>query len=461
MPPPLTKKEVKRRITIIEKYLRKGYPPYNYRRKPDDPEYAVHAAARELDIGDESLKKHAYPGRTFERQFGLSVNWSLFKAPPSPPKTEKQEDPPVPAARYRSLELQCRRLENEARLREASINAYKDEIIRLEDWASLIDGVKSGFKPPRIKKYKRKKKEKGGHTVQLHISDVHLGAKFGKYELNGLNSFSVEICRTRMRRLTDSTLELLTEHTNVEFDEMVIVLGGDLISGGMFLHEETARTDELQPTEQVQVVAEILTEVIGTLKKELGIPFRIICVPGNHGRTTRKNEPSQMIANSLDIMACKFIESAFSDEKDITFEYAAEAIYNIYRWIIFTSHGHMMGSGGGGGVYGPTYTMTRGGFKTFINYVFRHVRAHYAFIGHYHQTLKPLPWVYSNGSVVGPDPYSQTQLKAIPEPAKQNLFIFHERRGIVDWREIQLGDPEEGSIYTPDAPHFFWDQEAI
>ena len=339
------------------------------------------------------------------------------------------------------MELENHRLKQEQQTWASAKKAYQDEIINLQDHRSLIEGVAASFRPPKIKALKSKNADFTGHTAMVDISDIHYGAQVHSDEMNGLNAFNIETCKDRLRRLARTVVSLLKQHSNAVLDELVVLLKGDLISGGMFLHEETSRTDECQPVEQVSGVAEILTEVLMTWRTELNIPIRIMCVPGNHGRTTRKNEPSQLVANSLDIAACKFIEAAFRDDPDTTFEYpeSGEALFKIYDLTCLASHGHMMGSGGGGGLYGPAYTMVRGGMKTWLSYDRRGVRIDYIFIGHYHTSLRPLPFLYANGSVIGPDPYSMHKLKAIPEPPQQSLFLFHRTRGLVDWREVQIG----------------------
>lgn len=440
---PLTKEEQLRRTRSIEKHLRAGLPPPHLWREANARRTgtATGAAAEELKILPELLRRQIKAGSIPEPDWKLWPGW---------------EGEAVSAREHQALELKNRRLEQEAKVWKFAKKSLQDHILQLQDYRGILDGVASSFRPPKPKPVKLKEKGDGGHTAMIDLSDVHYGATVNSDEMNGLNSYSVEICEDRLRRLCKAVLYLLKKHMTVDIDELVILLKGDLISGGMFLHEETGRTDEIQPIEQVAGVAEILSEIIMIWRTELGIPIRIYCVPGNHGRTTRLNEPSQMVANSLDIAACRFVETSFQNDPDVTFHYpeSGEAIFKIYGFQILAIHGHMMGSGGGGGVYGPAYTMIRGGMKTWLSYDRRGTRIDYIFIGHYHTSLRPLPFLYANGSVVGPDPYAMHKLKAIPEQAQQSLFMFHRSRGIVDWREVQLGDPSEGTIYETMKPRY-------
>lgn len=444
----LTKEEKRERTDLIERYLKEGLPPPHKWREAiayHSPT-ATSAAAKDLGIAPEGLRRQIKAKNIPE------PDWSLWPGWP-------EAEPPVSAEEYRALELKLRRKEQDERQWKASKVAHQDEIIRLQDHRSILESVASIFRPPRVSTAKIKDGGAGGHTALIDISDIHFGASVSKREMDGLNSYSIKTCISRLRRMCKRVLYLMKKHMTIAFDEMVVLLKGDLISGGMFLHEETGRTDECQPVEQVTGVAEILSEVLMTWRKELRIPIRVYCVPGNHGRTTRKNEPSQLVANSLDIAACRFIEASFQHDPHVTFKYpeSGEAVFQIYGFNVLAVHGHMMGSGGGGGVYGPAYTMIRGGMKTWLSYDRRGTRIDYIFIGHYHTSLRPLPFLYANGSIVGPDPYAMHKLKAIPEPAQQSLFVFHADLGIVDWREVKVGDPSEGSIYDTGAPRYSLD----
>jgi len=428
----LTDEKRLQRTQLIEKHLRDGLPPPHLWREAvaRHSATATSAAAQELGIEPELLRRQIKKGSI------PLPDWTLWRG------FDEVEKPHI-------LELKVRRLQQEAKLWQSEKKAYQDEILTLQDTRSIFKGVADSLSLPKVQVYSKPIKSSAAHTALIDISDLHFGARVHLEELNGLNAYSIAICKARMRRLCRKVIYLLKEHTNVTLERLVVLLKGDLISGGMFLHEETGRTDECQPIEQVKGVAEIITEVLMGWLQALKIPIDVYCVPGNHGRTTKKNEPSQMVANSLDITACQFVETCFRGNDNITFHYPAsgEAVFKIYSKTCLAIHGHM-GFHGGGGVYGPTYTMVRGGMKTRMNYEHRGTSLDYIFIGHFHSSLRPLSFLYANGSVIGPDPYSMTKLKAIPEPAQQSLFLFNRKRGIVDWREIQLGAPEEGTLYA-------------
>lgn len=446
-------KEIRRRIRTVEKYLRKGYPPpnVNFMNRPG----AIRMAANELQLHVRNFQRQVSPNGALEQR-GYKIRWDLFVVPDVTTEDVKTpEKQSVPLEEHQRSILRLRRMEANDRHQRSQINLLEKQVIELEDVRAMITGLDAKIGRPKLARYKPQKSDKHKHTAMTHISDIHLGEDVPIGALNGLNAYNVGIGRDRLTRLAHKVLSLLTVHFSGELEELVVMLAGDLISGA--IHDELAKTDDASIPDAVYIVVECLAAVIQLWRKELGIPIRVICVPGNHGRSTKKNEWKRMVANSFDILICYFIEREFRNDPGVNFFYpeSGEALFSIYRFPCLCLHGHNMGvQGGGQGVYGPGYAIIRGGVKTQGSYDRRGIRLAYIFTAHYHSTLKPLPFLYGNGSVIGPNEYSMHALKAIPEVAKQNLFIFHPVNGLVTHHEVFVGDPSEGSIYaTGGAPN--------
>jgi hypothetical protein len=64
---------------------------------------------------------------------------------------------------------------------------------------------------------------------------------------------------------------------------------------------------------------------------------------------------------------------------------------------------------------------------------------------HYHTTVKT-PWGWGNGSLVGYNEFVRHH-RGEPEPAQQNMLVLHERKGLIRWQPIYVGDPSEGTLY--------------
>lgn len=105
-----------------------------------------------------------------------------------------------------------------------------------------------------------------------------------------------------------------------------------------------------------------------------------------------------------------------------------------------------MGSKGGQGFIGSAATIIRG-HRKLMDTSWRSGRAiHHVLTAHLHTTLES-SFGWANGSVVGYSEYAR-DLRADPEPARQNMLVVHPLHGIVSFNKLYLGHPNEGSHYN-------------
>lgn len=394
---------------------------------------ADHLGAQRLAFTD----RVGTPARTgaWKRKYGLEPDWSLYRQPPaSPPEIEPPVDP-VETARQK---IQGRDLAAEnRRLVEALIEAQ-----------DIRGGVLKLLDPPLRPRLEQPKRGtgKGRRTVIIHLSDWHCGERVSLEEMDGINSYSLDICRARVARLGAAAKALLTKHwTGRAVERIIVILGGDLISGE--IHDELAKTNDALAAPAVRAAAEHLGGLIKLLR---GLaPVDVYSLPGNHGRLTRKPESKGMAINSFDALIAHVVEMMLAEDRGTRFYHSqsGDCLFRVYGWTFCAAHGDRIGSRGGQGFIGPVATITRGLAKTRAYYAGQGVVVDYVLIGHFHTTSK-LPRGFSNGSLVGPSEYSR-DLRAEPEPAKQTLLVVHSELGVIDYRELFCGDPAEGAIYRP------------
>ncbi len=122
----------------------------------------------------------------------------------------------------------------------------------------------------------------------IQWSDWHVAEVVQKSKTNGRNAFNPEICKQRVNQLVENTLALIDlNRSHVRIEEMVLVLGGDFITG--YLHEELAQTNAMGVTQEVNFARELLEGSVGTLLASADMKkIRVVCLRGNHGRTSRK-----------------------------------------------------------------------------------------------------------------------------------------------------------------------------
>jgi hypothetical protein len=274
------------------------------------------------------------------------------------------------------------------------------------------------------------------------VSDIQYGEFISLEEVDGLNSYSIKIADQRIDRLFHYT-SLLSKGV----EEVVVLLGGDMISGG--LHDELAKTDELPELPASKRVAARIAANLVRLSVEVKAPIRVISVPGNHGRLTFKPESKGHVLNNFDTLVTWFIEAALADQKSISFHYgpSVDALFDVYGFPILLTHGDRMGSKGGQGFIGAMATITRGHQKLYMDYASRGVPVYKIFTGHFH-TAGETPWGHANGTLAGFGEYAR-DFRMAHQPATQNLVIFHREHGEICRHRILCGIPEEGTSQNP------------
>ena len=304
------------------------------------------------------------------------------------------------------------------------------------------------------------KSEKHRQAVVLHLSDLHVGEVVQRSEVMGVNEYNLEISQNRIARLFNATSILLTSAwpaSDPAPERVYVLLGGDLISGHG-LHPDHERTDSVTAYQQVKLCAEAIASGINHLHESLIKRFKktveivIISVVGNHGRDTFGKPRTKLVSlQSYDTLVSDFVEAQLKHIKTITHyrPRGFDAYFDAVGWPILLTHGDRMGSGGGTGFIGPSAVIVKG-HRKILDTEHRQRRPVYkVFSGHFHTTCVT-PFGFGNGSGIGYGEFAKS-IRADPEPAQQNLAVFHERIGLLRWHPIAMGDPSEGSIYEPTA----------
>lgn len=365
------------------------------------------------------------------------------------PATER---PPNAPAEETSDPVQLRRLRDDNNRLRAGIADMERRVIEAEDIRASVLGLMDEPLKPRLAASTKHSKGGGGRTVVLHLTDVHYGETVDLDEMDGVNKYNAKIARERIGRFFRKAVELCTDHwTGAPPEEIVLVLGGDLISGN--IHAELAETNAPSVPATVREIGELIAGGILELQQKVGCPIRVYSVPGNHGRLTFKPTAKRRAAMSLDLLATDFAEATLrgSGLKNVKFYQTAspDAYFSTYAFNWLVNHGDTTGSKGGQGFIGPAATIVRG-HRKLMDTAWRAGKAiHYVLTGHLHTTLRT-SFGWAGGSVVGPSEYGR-DLRADPEPAKQNMLVVHERNGVIEHKELYLGHPSEGSIYSGPA----------
>ena len=358
----------------------------------------------------------------------------LEKAPPERNEPDAPEADPIEVRRHK-----IKADEAKAQLKE-----LEERLVKAED----IRGELLGLGPVAVSKFSPDKKPPSGRrAVILHISDIQYGEVIDYEAMDGLNSYNIEIANLRIQRYFQKAHRFLTElWQGKKAEEVVLLLNGDMISGA--LHHELDRTDAVRPMAAAKLVAEQLVAGINLIADE-GFRVRIMSTPGNHGRTTIKPESKGHALQNYDTLVGWFVEAAFSNNPLVTVHYSesVDARFFVFSFPMLATHGDRIGSRGGAGFLGATATILRGHHKLMADYAARGKPVYKVFTGHFHTPAVTIHG-YANNTMAGPSEYSRDGRMSITPPS-QDYLVVHDVHGIIEHRQIMVGDPAEGDCNAP------------
>jgi len=122
-----------------------------------------------------------------------------------------------------------------------------------------------------------------GLSSVLFLSDLHLGELV---EVNGKTIYDLEIAEERLNSILNQFIKA-PEIESYIVDELVLVLGGDIIDGELVYPTQSTRTVGDAYTQVQAAVIMIWNGIVKLVDSGRFPVINIYCVPGNHGRTSK------------------------------------------------------------------------------------------------------------------------------------------------------------------------------
>ena len=404
----------------IEKALKAGYT-----RKTKHGEPGLYSTvAAVLGVQQHVVRNRIKTG-ALDRA-GFAVDWSLEQT--------EAVDAPVTAIKAKDDllkdELKSLRRRNKELEETASIEKLILDII-----GNLSDGTKEAVVPSWV--VKSSPASKDAHVPLTIWSDWHLGETVDPKELHNLNEFNAKVAEERVRKLVETTIHLCKNHGPGNYPGIVIMLGGDMITGNL---HDLAITNYGTIQESVLHAFDLLAWGIEEMANHFGKVF-LPCVSGNHGRSTLKPPTKQIVQTNYDWLIYEMLIRHFKDRKDIVFMNPPEneVHFKIFNKRYLAMHGDMMGVRGGDGIIGSLGPILRGSMKVGRQSAAYGVNFDHLLIGHWHQAFF-LNGVTVNNSLKGFDEFAAKFLRAVFTPASQVLIYVNEHHGHVSCSEIFVQD---------------------
>lgn len=269
-------------------------------------------------------------------------------------------------------------------------------------------------------------------------SDWHYGEVVNPDEVGGVNEFNLDVADRRIDRLVNRTIDLCMHHmVNPDYPGIVVVLGGDMISGD--IHMELSDTNEAYVQQCLLRLQKRLIGALSALLKTFGQVF-VVCVVGNHGRNTMKPRAKGRVFESYEWNLYNQLEMYFSARGDTNIQFLipneTDAFIKVLGHRFLITHGDTLGVKGGDGIIGALGPIARGTFKVGRSEAQIGRDFDTIVMGHYHIYIprgEAVPAIV-NGTLKGYDEYARLMLRVPYSRPSQALWFVHALGITAQWQ---------------------------
>lgn len=340
-----------------------------------------------------------------------------------------------PTKKSIAIESETEQLKRRLKIAEKELSSNRESRIGEEIIRNEILNLSSAVLSSSVPAWTTNETTAGSPGVpSLFLSDLHWGEVVNESQINFVNKYNLQIAKDRLHKLAETSVQLLRIISpKMDYPGLVLILGGDMISGN--IHDELTATNELNTMPTVLDLYGELVCFIGIMADKFGKVF-IPCVSGNHGRDTQKIWNKDRHATSFDWLLYCFLAKAFDGDKRVTFFIpdGPDARYKIYNHKYLLTHGDQFR--GGDGVIGALGPIIRGDHRKRSRNGQIDMEYDTLLIGHWHQYVQ-LGRLIVNGSLKGYCEYAYSNNFPF-EPPQQALWLTHPNHGITYRMPVKL-----------------------
>jgi hypothetical protein len=379
----------------------------------------------------EQIKKTGrYPGRTALSR-ALSINEARARALLDRVGKDLKAD----TSHVDTFKLKKRLAEAEKQLREA---LERDVLSQSVD--RFINGLTQAKpEPPQWVVAPAPKKTRIARPTAL-LSDGHWDEVVNPSEIEWLNGYDREIAMGRLQRFFENTVKIGRDFLKgIDFDGMVMPIGGDLFSGN--IHEELSETNADTMCGSLLAYLDPMIAGIRVLADYYGRVF-IPCVTGNHPRRRRKPSFKLRVRDNYEWLFYKILEREFAGDKRISFLIPESADVDWPIWGVKYRMTHGDQFRGGSGIAGALSPLMIGDAR-------KRKRSQAAgrpfdmlIVGHWHQYFPRVKGLIVSGSLKGYDEYCYGNNFDYEKPT-QSFWLTDPEHGMTIMAPIHVeGDDE-------------------
>lgn len=327
-------------------------------------------------------------------------------------------------------------LERELSQLRAINSSLSQETSGLESIKEFIHKCTTPARPPNWTLLKGNNSS-GTGIPTLQCSDWHYDEVVYANQINGVNAFNRTISQRRIKTLFYETVDILKNKVaNPTYDKIVLLLGGDLLSGN--IHEELRETNEVPLAKSLIAILDNLIAGIVLLLDHFKY-VEVHGLPGNHGRMDKKPRYKNRVFDNFEWILLQFLMKHFKGEDRVHFNISdgADLRFNIYKTRYLMTHGDQFK--GGSGISGVLAPLMLGDHRKRKRSMACDQPYDYLLMGHFHQMLF-VKGIIVNGSLKGYDEYAFQNNFEFEVPT-QNLWLTHPIYGITTRWPIYLEKP--------------------
>lgn len=271
-------------------------------------------------------------------------------------------------------------------------------------------------------------------TVSISLlSDIHIDEVVNKESVLNLNEYNPEIAKKRIDNYFINLVKLVHHHQkNYKINRHILAILGDIIGG--YIHPELEQTNSMSPLEAIKYAKQCLMSGLVFLHNNLNVEtIDIVCVVGNHGRSTDKLQYANITQTSYEFFLYQDLEYMCREMGLSKFRFiipnSSTAVLDIFGKKYMFLHGNQWKYAGGiGGFIVP--------FMRFFGRMSAIFNIECIFFGHYHTTLNTKRGI-GNGSIKGYDAYCINKGLEYEQP-QQSLVLINEKWGFTNFQSIFL-----------------------
>ena len=287
----------------------------------------------------------------------------------------------------------------------------------------------SNAPPVMVPKPQRQPRRKETEVAVAHLSDVQWGKK--------TDTYSSEIAKARCLEYAHKVVKCINRHRHyANVDEIVLLMGGDMISGEIIFTGQPHEIDQCVLDQAVRGAPACFASIIFYFLEHVR-RVRVATVPGNHGRAVPKHVAGNPKTN-WDVVAYEvtqhMVEKAAAGRNRVSWQHAKDwyVIEDVLGHKLMMIHGHELRSSAHTSILN-----SMGGWIDSVKEDWHHL-----YIGHFHNLrtgyLNRRAY-YINGTTESDAEYARQRLASAGRPV-QRLQFFNKSHGMVADRPIYLDE---------------------